>query len=152
MQGARNLLGRGKRFEGRYFPTQKLLRVPSVFFAETPSVLHANRGRPSFGSQEGSFLGKNIPKGVVREDPLEGCILLEEECLFPLPITAFCGIPPFPGLRFTKGKESWWVFSTLLDRSDSSVVERLSYKQLVGGSNPSPVILLLFLGKTIPER
>ena len=86
------------------------------------------------------FWEKNIPKGVVREGPLEGCILLEEECLFPLPITAFCGIPPFPGLRFTKGKESWWVFSTLLDRSDSSVVERLSYKQLVGGSNPSPVI------------
>ena len=98
------------------------------------------------------FWEKNIPKGVVREDPLEGMHPIRGRVSFSSPITAFCGIPPFPGLRFTKGKESWWVFFTLLDRSDSSVVERLSYKQLVGGSNPSPVILLLFLGKTIPER
>ena len=107
---------------------------------------------PLFGSQETFTFGKKHSKGGVVRGPLEGCILLEEECLFPLPIAAFCGIPPFPGLRFTKGKESWWAFSTLLDRSDSSVVERLSYKQLVGVQIPLRSFLLLFLGKTIPER
>ena len=32
------------------------------------------------------------------------------------------------------------------------MVELLSYKQLVGGSNPSPVISLLFLGRRFLEK
>ena len=97
------------------------------------------------------FWEKTFQRSCERS-PLEGCILLEEECLFPLPKQHFAVFRPFQVSGLPRGKKVGGSFPPLLNRSDSSVVERLSYKQLVGGSNPSPVILLLFLGKTIPER
>ena len=49
------------------------------------------------------FWEKHSKKGC--ESPLEGCILLEEECLFPLPKQHFAVFRPFQVSGLPRGKK-----------------------------------------------